>query len=212
MRSPAPSHREGGLRTCRVPRNVKGVRSSASWYRWAVAVYDRLYRFWWTLDKPVGPVLRAEVRRSRCTVVLSDGTCVRIGDPICVLHLNNDRVCALHVNCPSAVKAALEFRRQFVGSLRELARLTEPGGRLIGIQAFEATTIFHQQLRRIGCEPISDRLRWSGMVAFYQRALTTSLHPASTHCLQRATYRRAERLWLSRARLLTVHQVTTGRT
>jgi hypothetical protein len=38
--------------------------------------------------------------------------------------------------------------------------------------------------------------------AFYQRALLATLHPAGSARLGAATYERAQRLWISRTRLL----------
>jgi YkoP domain len=177
-------------------------------YRWAVAIYDRLYRFWFGLDtaeSEVGPALRIQVERSRRTILLDDGTTIHRGDPIGVIHLNNEHVKTIHADCSSPAKVGLEFRRQLLASLRELARLTESGGRLSECKAFTATTIFHRGLKRFGFEATRDHLLFPGLVAFYQRALLSSLHPAGRLRLHRSTYARAERLWISRDRLGTLH-------
>jgi len=174
--------------------------------RWLVAPYDRVYRFLHNLDSSaseVGPALRVEVRSSHRTLHLADGTTIRRGDRIGVLHLNNDRVVALHAAGLPPIAVGLEFRRQLLASLHALARLAGPEGWLSDVRAFEATTIFlHQWLRRLGFEPDPDGLAWPGFVTGYQRALLASLRPAGPARLGRATYRHAQLLWISRETLL----------
>jgi YkoP domain len=174
-------------------------------YRWLVASYDRVYRFLHSLDSSaseVGPAARIEVRRSHRTLHLADGTTIRRGDRIGVLHLNNDRVVALHAALPP-IAVGLEFRRQLLVSLHALARLAGPGGWLSDVRAFEATTIFfHQWLGRLGFEADRDGLAWPGLVAAYQHALLASLRSAGPVRRGRATYRHAQRLWISREKLL----------
>ena len=172
---------------------------------WVIAAYDRFFRAVHGLNSPaaeVGSTLRVEVRHCRHHLQFADGTTVRPGDRICVLHLNNEVIRALHRECPSPIRVALAFRRQLLASFADLVRLTAPGGRLIGINAFAATTIFHDPLRAIGFEPAHDRLLWPELVALYQRALLAYLHPAGGLRLQGASLRRAERLWISRQGLL----------
>ncbi len=75
------------------------MASLLSWQHWPIAAYDRLFRWLNGLDRPgshVGPVLRLKVRPSRRGVRLMDGTVVRRGDPIGVIHLDNERVVSLH--------------------------------------------------------------------------------------------------------------------
>lgn len=175
-------------------------------YRWLVGSYDRVYRFLHSLDSSaseVGPAARIEVRRSHRTLHLADGTTIRRGDLIGVLHLNNDRVVALHAAVLPPIAVGLEFRRQLLASLHALARLAGPGGRLRDVRAFAATTIFfHQWLRRLGFEADRDGLAWPGLVAAYQHALLASLRPAGPVRRGGATYRHAQRLWISREKLL----------
>jgi hypothetical protein len=190
----------------------RGARPFAN--RFLVAPCDRTYRFLHNLDSPsseVGPVARVEVRRSRRTLHLDEGTIIRRGDRIGVLHLNNDRVVALHAAGLPSVGVGLEFRRQLRASLNALARLAGPEGRLNGVPAFEATTIFfHQWFRRLGFEPDPDGLVWPGFVTRYQRALLGSLRPAGPIRLSGATYRRAQRFWISREKLLTRYGVVAS--
>ena len=175
--------------------------------RWLVARYDRGYRFLHNLDSStseVGPAVRVEVRRSHRMLHLADGTTIRRGDRIGILHLNNDRVVALHAAGLPSIAVGLEFRRQLLASLAALARLAGPEGWLSDVRAFEATTIFfHQWLGRLGFEPDPEGLAWPRLVTGYQRALLASLRPAGLVRLGRATDRHAQRLWISREKLLT---------
>jgi hypothetical protein len=129
---------------------------------------------------------------------------IRRGDPIGILHLNNDFVVALHHSGLPAIAVGLEFRRHLVTSLRELARLAGPGGRLNDVKAFSATTIFfHRGFKRLGFEAEDCAPGFPRLVAAYQRALLASLHPAGPARLRGSTYRRALRLWISRETVLT---------
>lgn len=174
----------------------------------AIALYDRLYRSWYDLDNPraeVGPALRVEIRRCYRPLRLPDGTLVRAGERVGVIHLNNDRVAALHANGLPPIATGLEFRRQLLASLGALATLARPEGRLSAVAAFSATTIFHRGLRRLGFGVEPGGLLWPSVTATYQRALLASLRPAGALRLKTAAYARAERLWISRERLLTLY-------
>jgi hypothetical protein len=176
--------------------------------RWAVAIYDRCYRFWYELDDPragVGPALRVEIRRRRRPLHLRDGTVVLPGDRVGVLHLDNERIAALHVDGPTPMATGLAFRRHLLVSLRKLADLARPPGWLSAVRAFSATTIFHRGLHRLGFEIEPGALAWPGLTAAYQRALLASLHPAGASRARRAAFARGERLWISRGRLLALY-------
>ena len=173
--------------------------------RQAVVVYDGAYRLLHGLDRAaseVGPALRVTTRRVRRRLVLPDGTPVDGGSQVGAIHLNNERVAALHGNGLTPVGVGLEFRRQFVASLQALAAVAAPGQPLADVTAFEAVTIFHQGLARLGFVPEPDGLRWPRLVAVYQRALLASLHPDGALRLRHARYQEARRLWLSRGALL----------
>lgn len=176
-------------------------------YGWAVTVCDRIYRFLHSLETPasaVGSAASVEVRGSYRIVQLPQGMTIRRGDRVGVLHLNNDFVVTLHHHGLSPIAVGLEFRRQLVTSLHDLARLAGPGGRLSDVKAFSATTIFfHQGFKRLGFEAEDAAPAWPRLVAAYQRALLASLHPAGPARLRGSTYRRALRLWISRETLLT---------
>ncbi len=175
-----------------------------AWQRSAIAAYDRLYRWVNGLDQPgslVGPVLRLKVRRSRRTVHLGDGSVVRRGERIGTIHLNNERVVALRADSPRSDVIGIVFRRQFLTSLGELGRLTDPGGPLAEVRAFSATTILHRGLGRLGFEPARKSSEGSAVIGAYQRALLASLRPARRARLDAAIRHRARELWISREAL-----------
>ena len=182
------------------------TRASRSvWYRAAIPAYDWIYRVAHRLNAPVsevGPVLRVEVRRSRWSLRLSDGTAIQRGVLVGFLHINNDRVVALHSDGLSPIAVGLEFRRRLIASLQALAAQADADGRLAHLSAFAATTIFHGGLGRLGFETEAGGLRWPKVVASYQRALMTSLHGDAPIGLHGSTYQHAERVWISRPKLI----------
>jgi hypothetical protein len=111
-------------------------------------------------------------------------------------------VVALHSDGLSPIAVGLEFRRRLIVSLEALAALARPGGRLAHLTAFAATTIFHEGLGRLGFETESQGLRWPKVVAGYQRALMRSLHGGTPIGLHGSTYQHAERVWISRQKLI----------
>ncbi len=103
-----------------------------AWTRWIVERFDLGYRTLHALDAPaaqVGPALCLELRRSRRNRQLPDGTTVRRGDPIGILHLNNRRILALHHGSPGQRTVGLLFRRRVLALLEVLAALAAPGAR-----------------------------------------------------------------------------------
>jgi hypothetical protein len=174
-----------------------------------LALYDRLYRFCRGLDGPaseVNPALRIEIRRARRPRRLCDGSVIKSGDRIGVLHLNNDCVTAFHSSDGlSAMAVGLEFKRLILTSLTHLAALAVPGGPLGDVSAFVATTIFHRGLARLGFEIDRDGAIGPVIAGAYQRALLAWLHPSALTHLRKAKYTRAERLWISGTRLRAVY-------
>ncbi|OGK82778.1 MAG: hypothetical protein A2X52_06430 [Candidatus Rokubacteria bacterium GWC2_70_16] len=178
------------------------------WPRWIIARLDQGYRALHALDAPaaqVGPALCVEVHRSRRTLSLADGTAVRRGDPVAILHLNNRRIAALHHEEGGQRAVGLLFRRRFVDSLEALAARARDGGDLAHLRAFAAVTVFGG-LERVGfAEAAGDRLCWARCVAAYQRGLLAALRPAGAARPRLGTFTRARRLWISRERLLALH-------
>jgi hypothetical protein len=152
-----------------------------------------------------------EVRRSRRTRTLADGTVLRRGESVGILHLDNGRVAALHHEDGGCRPVGLAFRRRFVASLEALAARATDGGDLAGVRAFAAVTIFGG-LERVGfAEAAGDGLRWVRCVAWYQRTLLATLHPAGAARPGLSSLTRARRLWISRERLLALHGPRRGR-
>ncbi|MBI5627726.1 MAG: hypothetical protein HY953_02305 [Candidatus Rokubacteria bacterium] len=180
-----------------------------AWTRWIVERFDLGYRTLHALDAPaaqVGPALCLELRRSRRNRQLPDGTTVRRGDPIGILHLNNRRILALHHGSPGQRTVGLLFRRRVVASLEVLAALAADGGPLAHVCAFTATTIFGGLVERIGFdEAAGNRLASARVIGAYQRLLLVALHPAVAARPRLGTLPRARRLWISRERLLALH-------
>lgn len=173
-------------------------------YRRLVVCYDRLYRVLHGLDRPatqVGPALRVAVRRLWRARRLPDGTALARGARIGVLHLNNERLAALHVDGLGPMAIGLELRRLLFASLRALAAAVAAGP-FADVRAFVATTIFHERLQRLGFVPEPRAPAWARLHAAYQRALLASLHPAGALRLRRLAYQEARRVWLSREALL----------
>jgi hypothetical protein len=171
----------------------------------AVVVYDRLYRAVHRLDQPgaqVGPALRVALGSCRRRRVLLDDTVLAAGCTVGILHLNNERIVRLHTDGLQPMGVGLEFRRMLVTSLHLLAARAAERGPLGDVTAFEATTIFHRGLRRLGFQPERDGRGWSRLVAAYQRALLASLHPAGSLRVRPDAYGSARRLWLTRPALL----------
>jgi hypothetical protein len=150
-------------------------------------------------------VERVEVRRSLRPRRLRDGTAVRVGDRIGVLHLDHVGLAVLHAHGGSPAAVGLGFRRALVASLRTLASRARAGGPLADVTAFSAVTILHHGMPRIGFEHDAVGLVWPHITTAYQRALLASIHPdswARTVRLHRAS---AARLWMSRRTLLALY-------
>ncbi len=170
-------------------------------------VYDLAYRWLHGLTDPaaqVGPALRVARSRYRGpTVVLADGTRVRRGDRIAVLHLNNERVARLHGDGRETPTAGLKFRRTCMASLNELARQVAEGDRYAGISAFMAHTILHQVTQQLGFETLPLRSAvWSRLVAAYERTLLAHYHPLGRRGTRRPRFSEARVIWISRNELL----------
>ena len=174
-------------------------------YRWTVILCDRAYRLLWGLDRPearVGLALCVKIERTRRHVTLPDGTRIRRGDRVGVLHLNNARVADVHLQRRPSRAVGIEFRRWVLASLHELARLAEAPGPLARVRAFTAITIFHRGLARFGFQIEDGGLVFPALVGAYQRALLACLHPAGVLRDRGENCREARRLWLTREALL----------
>ena len=171
-----------------------------------VRCYNLAYRWWHGLTDPdaeVGSLLRIEVARYRGPLILlADGTEVRRGDRIGVLHLHNERVARLHTDDRATPTAGFKLRRAFLASLRELARRVVAGERYAGVRAFMAETIFHTDARRVGFESRPLPSARSRLVAAYERTMVAHYHPLGRRRAARLRSRDARAIWISRSELL----------
>jgi hypothetical protein len=133
--------------------------------------------------------------------VLSDGTVVRPGARVGILHLNNERVTTLAHDDELSGRPGLRLRRDMVASLAALARRCASDRRLLDVHAFSATTIFHRGLQRLGFEECASGLAWPRLVGGYQRALLVTLRRGAV-TRRRPSHRQARQLWISRKTLL----------
>lgn len=171
--------------------------------RWYDRTYLRVHGLRDAAAK-VGPILRVEVRRHRGPRVrLADGTEVRWGDRIGILHLFNERIAEFHRDGYHARRAGLKARRAFIDSLKELARRVLEIDRYAEVKAFTATTVMHSAARGTGFEirPLPSQC-WSQIVAAYERALVAHYHPMGRHGAARARFGQAHAIWISREALV----------
>ncbi len=175
--------------------------------RWLWRGGDFLYRWVHGLTDPaaeVGPILRVQVKPYRGSpLTLGDGSLILRGDPIGVIHLNNERVSALHAKRGGSRWAGLAFRRAFQASLQALAEGARTTPRYHAVRAFTTTTIFHQGTERAGFEvrPLSRPLL-GRLVAAYERGLLIQFHPLGRRRPGRQRFAEARQIWISREELL----------
>jgi YkoP domain len=81
-----------------------------------------------------GCMFRVELGKADQTLTLFDGTPVRAGDPVLVLHLWNENIPAMGQEGPT-VAWAHQVSQAIHASLRELARYLEQQPRLAGVRA-----------------------------------------------------------------------------
>lgn len=174
-------------------------------------LYDEAYRRFHRLENlPVDGTVFFRLGRTRYRgrpFVLSDGTLVRPGDAVGVLHLHNEEMVALHRRHRSAWRVGLAFYHAFKATLRELTRRVAENPQDARLVAFYAETIFWSGGPRAGFDvrPFRSRL-WAAVVGAYQRALLGRYHPLgperASQGRERGRYREARAIWISRAGLL----------
>ncbi len=132
-------------------RKRKAARKIPDWLLRIMAFsyrcWDRCYTRYMGLDRPqaqVAPALRIEVvAYIGKPVLLGDGTRVKFGDRVIILHLHNRIISRLD---PAAAGSA------FRASLKELALLVQREPRFSRVKACRADTIF-RNIRGLGFEP-----------------------------------------------------------
>jgi hypothetical protein len=172
-----------------------------------VHLYDLVYQWIHGLIGPeaeVGSILRLRVRRYRGRpFMVADGTPIRRGDLIGEIHLNNERVAALHDGGCRSRQAGLAARRAFQASLVVLAERARRSPHDRPVRAFYATTIFYQAAERLGFEvhPLP-RPRLARLVAAFQRRLLAHFHPLGKRRPGRRRFAEARQIWISMDELL----------
>jgi len=172
-----------------------------------LGAYDTAYRWIHGLSGPeaeVGPIMRLRMTRYRGQpFTLADGTPIRRGDLIGEIHLNNERVAALHDGGRRSRRAGLAARRAFQASLVALAERVGGTPRYGALNAFTAATIFYRAAERLGFEvrPFP-RPRLGRLVAAFQRRLLAHFHPLGRRRPGRRRFAEARQIWISRDELL----------
>lgn len=165
-----------------------------------LAAWERLYRRWHRI-RPIRAtgVLGLELRRHRSRpVALADGTVVRPGDLVGVIHLVNERVRALAAE-GWQTEGWREGRRD-LAALAAWSRRQPPEGRPV---AYTATTILVPLAARAGFE-IHPRPRtwWARLEDWHFRSLLRRWNPRGSDRLRRGRGRlRSAEIWLSAAAL-----------
>ncbi len=130
-----------------------------------VVAFDRRQRRWlhiWEFSDDPNCILRVSITRARIGAELADGTVVRPGDRIGVIHLWNERVPRIPAAGPD-LEWATTLARLVTHSLRLLARYMLETSELDGIQAFGGefgfvyTPVAIRLLRRLGLEIFEPR-------------------------------------------------------
>lgn len=184
-----------------------------------VVAFDRRQRrrlhIWEFSDDP-DCILRVGIARARIGAELADGTVVRPGDRIGVIHLWNERVPRIPADGPD-VAWATALSRLVVHSFRLLARYMLATSDLDDIQAFGGefgfvyTPVAIRLLRRLGIEVFEPRPPhglWEWIVDTVMRIwpwlLRRVFNPASLHGRTLADMRRRP-VWITRRTILRLY-------
>jgi hypothetical protein len=169
------------------------------WYDW---LYLRIHRVR-DLPIPGGAVLWLSLPRYRGRrLVLSDGTVIRPGERVGVLHLHNDAVAALHSPDGSPHQGVMALLERFRVTMRMVARELAAGS-LADVRAVTATTVLFAGLARAGFDVVPLKPRcWARVVGRYQRGLMTRHHPRGKDRAKLERFVEARAAWISREALL----------
>jgi hypothetical protein len=161
-------------------------------------------------------VIRISRNSSRSEQVLSDGTLIRVGDPLIELHWWNEHIARLAAT-GSNLQWGLQFYRYTYYSLLALARYLDESPELREIVALHGTTTFPDEasyqhhanaFRRLGFELVAlppptgaGELLLHSLRRFHVWALTWASNPASLRHRGPCSIVRCD-LWISRQTLL----------
>lgn len=160
-------------------------------------IVDGFYR-WFRQLETVGSIFYMETRvYNNDSVNLSDGTTLRRGDKVCVLHFNSERIALMHSE--SKGNAGFSFVRHVTFSLSELAK------KLYNDKAYEEivalggiTWMAREGTKRIGF----DRYPVKGFWRLSWLKIKFSLYIRSAGKKQMAEKIEPHAFWMSKARLL----------
>ncbi len=161
-------------------------------------------------------LLRLSITRAEYDVILSDGTCIRRGDPIAELHLWNEHVPSMPEAGPD-LKWGYAFLRQLNNSMIELAAYTQEAPRVRDVRAFRGKIRFGSRYGlaqlahrgdRWGFELVNHRNGtglWQKLADFadnfYALGLMWLFNPASLNGKGLRGIK-ADEIWISRDKLL----------
>lgn len=193
----------------RAPRRPHGSgaeREAAAEPSLAEILIDPVLAIWERVDRRrrairlirPGGVLGLEVRRYRgSALTLSDGTIVRPGDPLGLIHFENARLGSLAVEGWQTVgwREGRADLRQLAAWAREQASRARP-------VAYTGTTLLWPIARRAGFEVRARRwTRWARIEDAYFRSLLRRWNPPARTRLRRGGELRSAVVWLSDAAL-----------
>lgn len=176
-------------------------------------IVDRLYK-WLHHLKPVGSIFYTEIKIYKSAPLnLSDGTILRCGDKICVLHFNNERIALMHNE--SKGNAGIAFVRHVTLSLSELANKLHNDKAYEGVVALGGITWLHREgAKKMGFDSYPMRGFWRLLwlrikFSLYIRSVgkrQMSVNPVRKRGLLMGHSNRVkikpQALWMSKTRLL----------
>lgn len=165
-------------------------------------IVDRLYKWLHHLE-PVGNIFYTEIKTYKSAPLnLSDGTILRRGDRICILHFNNERIALIHNE--SKGNAGIAFVRHVTLSLSELAKKLYSDKAYEGVVALGGIT----WLSREGTKKIGfDSYPMKGFWRLSWLRIKFSLYIRSVGKKQMAAKIKPHAFWMSRTRLLSHHNL-----
>ncbi|MBI1894361.1 MAG: hypothetical protein HYS14_09640 [Candidatus Rokubacteria bacterium] len=171
-------------------------------WRFYDRVYQRLHRLQ-DLSLPEGTVLRLGLTRYRGRpLTLSDGSVIRRGDRIGIIHIHNEGVASLHAPDGTPHRGALIFLERFRASMRSLSGQMATGA-LADVRALTSTTVIFAAMARAGFDVLPLRPRWWGRaLGTYQRWLMARHHPLGNRRFKLDRFVESRAVWISREALL----------
>lgn len=172
-------NRDGTLRSQDLARRPDGVLARA------IRSLDRYLRkkegiFEFSSDPRC--VLRASIGRSETDLELSDGTSVRKGDAICILHLWNEQL-PLIPRGGADLQWAMTIRKATERSLRQLARIIEKDERFDDVEVFGGHAVFVSRNGEAQVARIVQRYGFETVEPQRRRSLMRRLHDLGENVL-----------------------------